>query len=270
MNKMTSVLHEGATLPSPARRAGSYEHARASPPVFLFKSYPIEIHRPAGAPYARAAWSSPVRARGRQRLPRLGRAGSRSRVAEPRRTDTPGRQPAPTRTRSKYIRKANMRSCVRASLRPQTSATTRRLKTNVRDGSTPGRAPVAQRPAVGRNRWRRRRLCPTHTVLPPSFFVLLLLLVSGHVEFEEDDVAILHLVVLALLPVLARLLHLGLALVVLLPVAEVVHLCLDEAALEVGVDGAGRLRCRPPVTDRPALDLVRAGCVEVDQRRCGP
>ena len=36
---------------------------------------------------------------------------------------------------------------------------------------------------------------------------------------------------------------------------EVVHLCLDEAALKISVDRAGSLRSGPTIADSPALDL---------------
>mmetsp|Transcript_26706 Transcript_26706/g.67938 ORF Transcript_26706/g.67938 Transcript_26706/m.67938 type:complete len:355 (+) Transcript_26706:113-1177(+) len=100
---------------------------------------------------------------------------------------------------------------------------------------------------------------------PPNPTRPSLLLVGGDVEFEEDDVLVLNDVILALLPVLAGLLHLGLAAIVLLPVAEVVDLGLDEASLEVRVDGTSGLGRHPAIADGPAAALVGTRRVVVDQ-----
>ena len=70
---------------------------------------------------------------------------------------------------------------------------------------------------------------------------LLFLGVGGHVKLEEDDVTVLHHVVLAFLPILTRLLDSGLR-PILLELIDRIDLRLDEAALEVGVDDACSLR----------------------------
>ena len=61
----------------------------------------------------------------------------------------------------------------------------------------------------------------------------LLLRVRRHVELEKDDVLVQHDIILALLPVLARLLHSRLGAAIFLPVLEVVNFGLDESALKV-------------------------------------
>ena len=88
------------------------------------------------------------------------------------------------------------------------------------------------------------------------------------VELELDDVAVLDDVLLPLLAVLAEGLevgHRGLAAAVLLEVVEGAELGLDEAALEVGVDGAGGLGREGAVVDVPGADLLLAGGEEVDE-----
>ena len=67
------------------------------------------------------------------------------------------------------------------------------------------------------------------------------------------------------LPVLARLLHCRLAVAARDIVVIRVHLGLNEAALKVGMDGAGGLGCGPAVANGPALDLIRPARVEMDQ-----
>jgi len=61
----------------------------------------------------------------------------------------------------------------------------------------------------------------------------LLLRVRRHVELEKDDVLVLHDIIFALLPVLARLLHSRLGAAIFLPVLEVVNFGLDKSALKV-------------------------------------
>ena len=177
MNKMTSVLlhikknfDTRATLPRlrSTGRYSSYEHARASPPHCFYSNHIRSKYTDPHARRPRARVVEPREARGRQATTAR-KSGSSREWQRPRQTDTPGGHPAPTRTRSKYIRKASMRSCVRAALRPQTSATTRRLKTNARDGSTPMQSAscsgAPQSVAIG---GARRRLCPYMRHRPPS------------------------------------------------------------------------------------------------------
>mmetsp|Transcript_15125 Transcript_15125/g.49334 ORF Transcript_15125/g.49334 Transcript_15125/m.49334 type:complete len:338 (+) Transcript_15125:279-1292(+) len=100
----------------------------------------------------------------------------------------------------------------------------------------------------------------------PRPFRHLLLLVGGDVELEEDDIALLHDVVLPFLPVFARLFNRSLR-SVLHKVLVVINLGFDESTLKVRVDGACRLGCSPAVADRPALYLIWAARVEMDQRQ---
>ena len=78
------------------------------------------------------------------------------------------------------------------------------------------------------------------------------------VELEQHDVAVLHDVVFAFVARLAGLLGGNFA----TERDEVVigdRLCADEAALEVGVDNAGRLRCPRAAFDRPGARFLRPG-----------
>src|SRR5687767_15777773 len=80
----------------------------------------------------------------------------------------------------------------------------------------------------------------------------------SHVEAEVDDVAVAHHVVLAFQPQLARLLRAQLA----LAGDEIVErgdLGADEAALEVGMDDAGRLGRGGAGAHRPRAHFLRPG-----------
>mmetsp|Transcript_91494 Transcript_91494/g.179187 ORF Transcript_91494/g.179187 Transcript_91494/m.179187 type:complete len:236 (-) Transcript_91494:639-1346(-) len=92
----------------------------------------------------------------------------------------------------------------------------------------------------------------------------LLLRGGGHVEFEEDDIAILHLVGLPLLPVSPGGLHRGLG-ALLLELVEGHDLGADEPPLEVRVDHTCCLGRLVPFPDDPRPDLVGPGGVEIDQ-----
>lgn len=87
------------------------------------------------------------------------------------------------------------------------------------------------------------------------------------IEFEENDVTILHHVVTTLLPVLAS----GLAVclgALFLKVLVVHHFSHDEALLEIRVNAASRLGCLGSLLHRPCLDLIVTGGEEVLQLKC--
>ena len=96
------------------------------------------------------------------------------------------------------------------------------------------------------------------------FLSLLLLSFSTHVEFEEDHISVLHLVVSSLLLQLTGSLNGSLGLQ-LLKVLEFVDLGADESLLEVGVDHTGSLGSERSLSDGPALDLIGSRGEEVNQ-----
>mmetsp|Transcript_106 Transcript_106/g.273 ORF Transcript_106/g.273 Transcript_106/m.273 type:complete len:437 (+) Transcript_106:1044-2354(+) len=91
-----------------------------------------------------------------------------------------------------------------------------------------------------------------------------LFLARRDVELEEDDIPVEHRIPLALLPVLASRLHRRFA-AQLLELIKVHHLGADESSLEIRVNRTGGLRCLGPLSNLPALDLIRASCHELDQ-----
>merc|ERR1719192_150005 len=85
---------------------------------------------------------------------------------------------------------------------------------------------------------------------------------GARVELEEDYVAVLHNIVLALLPVASGGLDAGLA-ALLLEVRELHHLSHDEALLEVCMNPTGSLWCLGVLEDGPSFHLVRSSREEI-------
>src|SRR5579875_2864742 len=117
-----------------------------------------------------------------------------------------------------------------------------------------------------KGRESRRSTCPVASSrIVPGPFVLgqtaksprIALAVVSHFEEKLDDVALLHDVVLAFTPQQS-----GGAHRVKRTQARVIIVCndfgADEAALDVGMDFAGRLRCFRSAGDRPGARLLRS------------
>merc|ERR1739848_227981 len=98
-----------------------------------------------------------------------------------------------------------------------------------------------------------------------------LLALSSNIEFEENNISVLHLIRLAFLAVPACSFH-GSFSTFLLELVKGHNLSADKASLEIGVDHSCGLRSFVTPPNDPRLDLVGACRIvldEVDHSECG-